>query len=254
MISIAQAIILGLIQGITEWLPLSSSGHLVMAQVFFGIGAPIVFSLWLHIATLLIIFGFFKKELASIFKSFIYWDYKSKEFKLGAFILISNIPILIVGFFFRNFIKQAFSSLFAVGLGLLFTSLLLFFSDKQNVSRPVGPLSAFVVGIFQALAVFPGVSRSGTTIGSALLQGISREEAVRFSFLLAIPAFLGATVLEMKSLTLEVFSVPYVVGFLTAFVVGYFALKLLLRLITARKFHYFAYYCLALGLILITFF
>jgi len=254
MINILQAVFLGIIQGITEWLPVSSSGHLVIVQNLFGLGSEVMFNLWLHIATLVVIFIVFWKDIIIILRAFLKWDCKSREFKWGLFIIIANIPVVILGYFFRAYVIKAFSSILVVSLALLFTGTLLFFSNCKDQSRTLGYKSSLVIGIFQGLAIFPGVSRSGATISAGLLQGISREEAVRFSFLMAIPAFIGAAVLNAGEATLELISIPYIIGFATALIAGYFSLKLLLRIVKQGKLHYFTYYCWALGIVLLIFF
>jgi len=254
MINILQAVLLGIIQGITEWLPVSSSGHLVIAQNLFGLGSEVLFDLWLHIATLVVIFIIFWKDITAILRAFLKWDCKSIEFKLGWFIIIANIPVVILGYFFRAYIIKAFSSILVVSLALLFTGTLLFFSNRRDILRTLEYKSSLVIGVFQGLAIFPGVSRSGATISAGLLQGISREEAVRFSFLIAIPAFIGAAVLKTGEATLELVSIPYLAGFATALIVGYFSLKILLRIVKQGKLYYFAYYCWALGIVLLIFF
>ena len=126
--NLLHAIILGVIQGITEWLPVSSSGHLVIAQNLFSLGSEVVFDLWLHIATLLVIFTVFRKDIISILRAVLTWDSKSKEFKWGLYVLLANIPILVVGFFLRNYISTLFASTTVVGVALLFTATILFVS------------------------------------------------------------------------------------------------------------------------------
>tara|TARA_Y100000034_G_scaffold129862_1_gene187115 strand:- start:1155 stop:1916 length:762 start_codon:yes stop_codon:yes gene_type:complete len=252
--NLLHAIILGVIQGITEWLPVSSSGHLVIAQNLFSLGSEVVFDLWLHIATLLVIFTVFRKDIISILRAVLTWDSKSKEFKWGLYVLLANIPILVVGFFLRNYISTLFASTTVVGVALLFTATILFVSEKRTIPHEVNFKNSIVTGIFQAMAIVPGISRSGTTISSGLLQGISKQDAAKFSFLMAIPAFIGAGILKAGEISAGMFSLPYLIGFLTALIVGYFSLKLLLRIIEQKKLHYFAYYCAILGVIVLILF
>ena len=253
MINVLQAIFLGIVQGITEWLPISSSGHLVIVQTLFNLESPMLFDLVIHIATLVVIFGVFRKDILDIIRAFLKRDYKSKEFKLGIFILIGNIPIVLLGYFLRSYIQAAFSSIFVVSFSLLFTGVLLFFSNWSRISKPLEARSALLTGVFQALAIFPGISRSGATISGAMIQGISKEEAVRFSFLMAIPAFIGAIVLNFNNFTIQMFNTPFIIGFITALGIGFIFLKLLLKIVRNNKLHYFAYYCWALGIFILLF-
>ncbi|MFH1450936.1 MAG: undecaprenyl-diphosphate phosphatase [archaeon] len=254
MISVLQAVVLGLIQGVTEWLPVSSSGHLVLAQKVFGLSAPILFDLLLHVATLLVILFVFRTDIIDIIRAFYKFDHKSKEFKTGLFIILANIPILLIGYFLQSYVEQAFSSVFVVGLGLLFTGTLLFFSDRRKSEQMLDSRSSLIIGIFQGLAVFPGVSRSGATISAARIQGIPQADAARFSFLMVIPAFVGAAFLKFRGASLEIFNISYLAGFLVAIIVSYFALNWLLKIVKEKKLHYFSYYCWLLGLVVLILF
>jgi undecaprenyl-diphosphatase len=230
----------------------SSSGHLAITQKFFGLGAPIMFDLLVHIATLIVILGVFSKDIIAILRAIVKWDIKSKEFKWGLYIILANIPVLLVGYFFRTYAEAIFTNMIFIGIAFLFTGTLLFFSNWRKITAKVGIFNSIIIGISQALALFPGISRSGSTISTATLQGVSREDAVRFSFLIAIPAFVGAILLNIGNVTAELISTPYIAGFLTALVVGYFSLKLLINLVIKKqKFHYFAYYCWALGILVL---
>lgn len=244
-----EAAILGIIQGLTEFLPISSSGHLVIAQHFLDVSdGGIFFEVLLHFATLVAVVAVYRKDVIDLIKN---------PFQKYTYILIiGTIPTGIIGLVFKDSFEQMFSSVTIVGYMLLVTGFILlaaeFFSRIILTYPEVKYWQGFVVGIAQGLAITPGISRSGTTIATALLLGLDREEAARFSFLLSIPAILGASILEMKDLALSTamstgLILPYVVGFITAVVSGYLAIKLLLGILTRGKLYYFSIYCWLLG-------
>ncbi len=251
-----QAIALGVLQGITEFLPISSSGHLVLAEHFFGLQqeqlAVVVF---LHFGTLLSILVVFRKDIAQMF---------TVQRRLIGLILLGSVPAAFVGLQFHRLIEKAFSSLFVVGVCLLITGLLLTLAERARQILRTGlgepertdlsnmrALDALLIGVAQAVAVLPGLSRSGATIAAALLCGLKREAAASFSFLLAIPALGGATVLELRQVlkagTLPADALTLAVGVATAFVTGIAALKMLIAVLRRRRLLIFAVYCFILG-------
>jgi undecaprenyl-diphosphatase len=247
---IFQAIILGIVQGITEWLPVSSSGHLVIFQHFFRIEQAVAFDLMLHLGSLIVVVIFFWKQIKELFFGVLRFEKKSLEYL--AFMILATIPIAIVGYFFKSRIEALFSSLAAVGFALLFTSLLLFMSryPKEKKGKLDYPKS-MIIGIFQAIAILPGVSRSGSTISSGMMLGIKKEDVAQFSFLIFIPAILGAAVIELGNIT----SFPdvglMILGTVVSAIVGYFSLKLLMNIIKKDKFSWFSLYCLILGIVVL---
>ena len=241
MVTYLQAIILGVIQGITEWLPISSSGHLVIAQKLFNLEPSISLILVLHIASLIVIFLVFYRDIYKLIK------FDSFHRKLSLFIIIGTIPIALIGYFFSDLITNAFTNTKIVGYGFLITFSLLYFS-KFEKSRNLNIFHSILIGISQALALLPGVSRSGSTISTGMILGVNRQQAVKFSFLLAIPALLGAFIHQYSTIS---FSLELLVGFLVSILVGYISLKFLLKIINSNKLHYFSYYCLILGLLLL---
>ena len=249
MVNYIQALILGIVQGITEWLPVSSSGHLVLLQQYFGLDVPVAFDVILHVGTLIVILLVFWKDILAIIKSTfaLRWDANTK---LLLFIVLGSIPTALIGWFFHDFFIGLFSNVAAVGIALLLTGTLLFLSKFPKDNKQLNWWKSVVVGIAQGVAIIPGISRSGSTISTGLFMGIERKKVARFSFLLSVPAVIGATMLEAKDLVLvDVGAV--VVGTLAAVIVGYFALKYLLKLIQERKFYYFAYYCWILGIVVL---
>ena len=244
-----QVILLGIIQGITEWFPISSSGHLVIAQHFFGITEVIELDLMLHLGSLLVVIWIFSKDIIKIFKAFQKKD--KKYMNLGYMIVLGSIPTAIIGLLMQSYIEAAFTNLFAVGIGLIFTSILLYlthyYSKNKKSFKKISYLDALIVGVFQGIAIFPGISRSGSTISSALLRGIKRDEAARFSFLLFIPAMIGAFLVQLPKVALS-FNPEILVGTTVSMVVSYFAIQELLKLIHEKKFYLFSIYCLIVGI------
>ena len=243
------AIFLGLVQGVTEFLPISSSGHLIFLQKIFGVGeGPIFFDTLLHLGTLLAVLLFFGPPFA-----------KASGGRVLKKIVIGTLPIVVVGFLVQPFVKNIFDSLLVVGVGYFITGALLFwsksFSTGQKSFTELTPRQTLLIGGFQAVAIFPGISRSGATIVEGLAQKLSREEAFKFSFYLSVPAVIGANILQLKDLSNINFLPQSLAGMLGAFVVGYISLKLLQKVLTAGKLYYFSAYCVLMGIIsLLTFF
>lgn len=249
MISYLQAILLGIIQGITEWLPVSSSGHLVLLQQYFKLDVPVAFDVILHVGTLIVIFLVFGKDILAIFKSLLSWQWDQNT-KLLLFIILASIPTGIIGLVFHDWLIGLFSSILAVGIALLFTGTIVYLSKFSVSNKKLTWWKSVVIGVVQGLAIIPGISRSGSTISFGLLMGVNRSQIAKFSFLLSVPAILGAAILEGKDLVLVNIG-PMIIGTLTSVIVGYFALKYLLGLIKQGKFYYFSYYCWALGLVVL---
>lgn len=252
MVTVFEAFILAVIQGLTEWLPVSSSGHLVIAQQFLGLNPPLIFDLMLHMGTLVVVLFAFRKDVLSILKALAKRDFRSDEGKLAVFIVTGSIPIAFVGVLFRDTIEQLFSSLLAVGAALLVTAGVLFVSEKRLGNNKLGILDSILIGVAQAVAIVPGVSRSGLTVSTGLLRKIDKQTAFRYSFLLSAPAILGATVFELKNIaTTNLELAPITAGTIVAMIVGYLSLKLLERVVMSEKFHVFAYYCATAGAVII---
>lgn len=251
--NILQAIILGAVQGVTEWLPISSSGHLALFQMLFGLEVPISFDILLHFSTLLVLFTIYWKDLIGIILSWLKWETKSSSFKLGYLLIIGTIPTGIVGLLFKDLFESFFSSVLAIGIAYLFTALILFLSKFAKEDTKLSTPSALLVGLAQGIAIIPGVSRSGSTISIGLLLGIDRKKIAKFSFLLALPAILGATILEGGNIIRSnIGLVPLIFGMVSAYVVGLISLKWLLRIIERKGFYLFGWYCLILGIVLIS--
>ncbi|MCI0503266.1 undecaprenyl-diphosphate phosphatase [Candidatus Micrarchaeota archaeon] len=245
--NIFESILLGLIQGITEWLPVSSSGHLALAQHFFSIEASIAFDIILHLGTLLAVVAYYRKDILSLARGILARD--AKSIRLAFLILLTAIPTAIIGLSLRDFFESMFASPLSVALALAITGIFLVIASrhKSGNAKP-GTRSALLIGIAQGIAVAPGISRSGSTIGTALLLGIEKEEAARFSFLAGVIPILGAAMLEGRhAIGADVELLPVIAGFLSAAVAGYLSIGLLIRLLKESRLQWFGYYCLALS-------
>ena len=248
MVTLIEAFILAVVQGLTEWLPVSSSGHLVIAQQFLGLNPPLIFDLMLHVGTLVVVLVVFRQDIIDILKALARRDIRSDDGKLAIYIVVGSIPIAVVGVTLRGTIEQLFSNILAVGVALIVTAAILFVSEKREGNKKIGALDSLIVGLAQAAALIPGISRSGTTISTGLLRKLDKQEAFKFSFLLSAPAILGATVFEIKDLaTTNLDAAPIIIGSIVSMIVGYISLKILQRIVMSQKFHLFAYYCAAVG-------
>lgn len=263
-----QATFLAVVQGLTEFLPISSSGHLVIFQKLFGLESPVLFDVLIHVGTLGSILVYFRKELAMIAKGFV--KGKKEPFQLILLVLLGTIPASIVGFFLQSRIEEIFGSLKLLAISFLITASLLFSTkffgrqrpkhlgrwpaEKRNSSEveELGWRDALFVGFFQAVAILPGVSRSGSTIVAGLWRGIKQETALQLSFFLAIPAILGALVLQIPDLAGSRFNMlnQSILGMVIAGVIGYLALNILQRILKQGKLWKFGFYCLFLGLLI----
>lgn len=256
-----QALILGVIQGLTEYLPVSSSGHLAIGAALFGIDGSenLAFTVAVHVATVLSTLVILWREISWIFKGLFKFE-NNAETQYVINILISMIPIGIVGLFFKDYVEQIFGSgLLIVGCCLLMTAALLIFSfyAKPRIKDTISKKDALIIGMAQALAVLPGLSRSGSTIATGLLLGNKKERLAQFSFLMVIPPILGEALLDIiKAMKgQEVFGgiepLPLIVGFLAAFISGCLACKLMISIVKRGKLVYFGIYCAIVGAVLL---
>jgi undecaprenyl-diphosphatase len=252
-----QAIILGFIQGVTEWLPISSTGHLRIAERFLGLAVPLLFDVTLHVGTLIIILLFFRKDIKTILAALVKGDFKSENGKLIPLIIVGTIPTALIGVVFSNAVETYFSNFLPIAGAFLTCGVVLYFSKTgQERKENITYMEALAIGTAQGIALIPGISRSGLTIAIALLLGIRREKAFKFSFLLSVPAVIGALGLTLyeqhETLTLAgVGLTEILVGIAVSLVVSYFALKLLWKTLAGKKFYLFAFYCWLLGAVLL---
>ncbi len=265
-----QALLLGVIQGLTEFLPVSSSGHLVLAQAWLGeqfvfLEDAVAFDLVLHVGTLLPVVWFYRTELKNILQSVLEarhgcpggdwkaWVFDHEDRRFALFVVVGTVPLVVIGLGFRKVFENLFHNVTAVCIALLVTgSVLLLTRVTNRVGYPRRHLSvglALAIGLAQSLAITPGISRSGSTIAVALLLGVERSEAARFSFLLSIPAIMGAVVIVLKDgvgLNPQAL-VALAIGFLSSMLVGYAALRLLVVLVRRGGLYRFAFYLIPLA-------
>ncbi|MEY8427896.1 undecaprenyl-diphosphate phosphatase [Lachnospiraceae bacterium 46-15] len=280
--TILQAIFLGIIQGLTEFLPVSSSGHLAIAQNIFEIdtGGSMLFDIMLHVGTLAAVFVAYRKDIARMireaicicidiaaniktwlsnrkndealrYKRIIHNNYR----KFVVLILVSTIPTGVIGYAAKSLVEAASATLIVPGVCLLLTGVLLviadFTEDGKKIPRDVSYTNGFFIGIAQGISTLPGLSRSGTTITACLVSGFDKRFAVKYSFLMAVPAVLGASVLEIKDAVSEEITgnlvICCIIGAVVAGLVGYVCIKVMLSIVRKKKFKGFAIYCLVLG-------
>lgn len=254
--SVLEAIILGIIQGLTEFLPVSSSGHLELAKVILGDNSvpeeSMLMTVVLHGATALSTIVVFRKDIVDLVKGLFQFK-NNDEFKFSLNIVVSMIPAGAVGVLFNDEIEAFFGGkILLVGSMLIVTAILLIFADKaKNTDKKVGIVQAILIGISQAIAILPGISRSGATISTSVLLGIDREKAARFSFLMVVPLILGKMAKDILDGAFDVINgslVNYGIGFIAAFVTGILACTWMIKLVKKSKLRYFAYYCLVIGI------
>lgn len=259
--NIIEAIIIGIIQGLTEFLPVSSSGHIELMKVVLNTEIDpdknLLFTVVLHAATALSTIIVFWNEIKQVFVGL--FQFKINDsFWFSVKIILSMLPAAFVGFFFEKELDVLFNkNVSLVGFMLLITGLLLFLADKaKNTNKSVGIFNALIIGVAQAIAILPGISRSGATIATSVLLGIDRSQAARFSFLMVVPLILGKIAKDVldvftNSQQTQIFTVneilPFLLGAIAAFVVGIIACKWMISLVKKAKLKYFAFYCFAVG-------
>jgi undecaprenyl-diphosphatase len=270
-LTVFQAIILGLIQGLTEFLPISSSGHLVILQHYLRIQEPgVIFEIVLHLGTLLAIFAVYGKDLIEIVYNIVtgifellggrgfkrvFWMHPAR--KMALLIVIGSIPTALIGFTLESTFERLFNSIGVVGFTLLITGCLLWFAERipqgQRSITNAEIWDAVLIGIAQGAAITPGISRSGLTIATGIFRGFDREMATKYSFLLSIPAVLGASLLKFSDISFagKENLPPMIIGLFVSAVSGYLAIRFLIRMLKRGKLDVFAYYCWVLGIAII---
>jgi undecaprenyl-diphosphatase len=254
---ILQSIILGLIQGATEWLPISSTGHLRLAEYFLGLSLPLLFDVTLHVGTLLVTLIYFRGAIRNVILSVWHRDFHSEDGNLILPIIIGTLPTALIAVLVGNDLDKYLSTLLFLGAGFIAGGIVLFVSKygkerKNTISVPV----AFLIGVMQGITIIPSISRSGLTIAVALLLGMKKELAFKFSFLLSIPAVVGALGLtlfqEHGTFSLAgISAVDIAVALVVTVAVSFLALKLLWTTLAAKKFYLFSIYCLLIGAALV---
>lgn len=254
-----EALILGLVQGLTEFLPVSSSGHLELTKALFGDSSlpeeSLMMTVVLHAATALSTIVIFRKDIAEILKGLLQFK-NNEQFQFSLKIVLSMIPAAAVGVLLEEEIEQFFGSqILLVGCMLIVTAGLLFLADRaKSTLNPVSYKNAFIIGISQAIAILPGISRSGATISTSVLLGVDRQKAARFSFLMVVPLILGKMAKDILSGDLansQTETSLLIIGFMAAFVAGLLACQWMIALVKKSQLKYFSFYCLIVGIIAI---
>lgn len=265
---IIQGIIIGIVQGLTEFLPVSSSAHLVFIQNILGVESSLAFDTFLHLGTLIAVLWFFRWDIIKMIRSWILsiedliqgrfqeGFYADPYKRLAWYVILGTVPVGIVGVLFEDSVDALFAgALYVPAFFLFVTGTILYLSQRMasgNVNiNNISKKHALFMGLGQACAILPGLSRSGTTIAAGLTIGLDKEFAAKFSFILSIPAILGAFVLQAKDIgsALDVNFLPVILGFIASIIAGYMAIKWMLDLIKNRSLDIFAYYCWAVGII-----
>jgi undecaprenyl-diphosphatase len=257
--TVFQAFILGLAQGLGEFLPISSSAHLILIPWLFKWPDPgLTFDVALHIGTLLAVIAFFWKDWLGLIKHGFSSGLRTSEGRMFWYLVVASIPGAIVGALLEQAAEKSFRNPLIIGIMLLVMGFLLYLADrygaKRQQSESVSLGQSLAIGVSQALAIIPGVSRSGITIASGLFLGLTREDAARFSFLLSTPIIAGAGILKLRHLTSAVITTPFLVGFFTSAIVGFLVIGVLLRWLRRKSFLPFVWYRTFLAAIIITVF
>jgi undecaprenyl-diphosphatase len=261
MMSFMHAILLGILQGLTEFLPVSSSGHLVLAQHFLHMNSAenLTFDIMLHFGSLLAVIIYFKRDIYHLLASLCHWSSSSSKHSsnhwFALYLFIATVITGAIGLTFKDFFESQFGSPLLVSCMLIVTGIIIFVSDlvpsSQRRVEQMGFFRAVLIGLGQAIAIIPGISRSGTTISVSLFTGIRRDDAARFSFLLSIPAIFGANLSEYKNiLNIDPSLIgSYIGGVVAAFISGYLVIALLLEIIRRKRLRYFSFYCWAVAIV-----
>jgi len=251
-------IILGLIQGLAEWLPISSTAHLKIAEHFIpNLTVTPLFNVTLHVGTLVVVILYFRREVKSILLALVRLDFKSEHGQLIPLIIVATIPTAIIGLLYVRFLEDTLQTILIIGMTFLVGAAVLYTSRiGEEDTETITYKTALLMGAAQGFAIFPGLSRSGITISTALLLGLKREKAFKFSFLLSIPAIIGDLIVEAykqrgQLATQTIGSAELLIGIAIAMIAGYIAIKIVLKTVMSKKFHYFAIYTGLLGLTLI---
>ena len=209
-----------------------------------------MFDVMLHVGTLFVVLAVFWRDITKIVKALVRLDFKTDEGKLALFIAVGSVPTALIGFFFHDILESFFYNLLVVGIALLITGFVLFVSGIRKNNGKLNYLDSLLIGVAQGVAIIPGISRSGVTIATGLLRKVKKETAFKYSFLLSIPAIIGATIMESRDLAVgNVDAVAMFLGAIISMIVGYISLKFLQKIVMEEKFHLFAYYCWMVGLI-----
>jgi undecaprenyl-diphosphatase len=245
------ALLLAVVQGITEWIPVSSSGHLILFERLLGYEGGLKFDVALHFGTLMAVFVYFGKEITDIFRDFLVGKWKTENGKLAWMLIVASIPAAIVGFLSRDLFESTLSDVRVVVFGFAVTGMLLLVAGSSFSRRKkLGYSNGFLIGIAQAFSIIPGISRSGSTIASGILLGLDEKNAMKFSFLLSVPVVFGANIVSIGNETLPS---ELIWASLVSFIVGLLTIHILFKyvMVNRKNFKWFGLYCLLLAISLI---
>jgi undecaprenyl-diphosphatase len=251
-----EIIILGLIQGLTEWLPISSTGHMKLTEHFLGLKVPMLFDVTLHVGTLIVVLFFFRNDIRNIIYAVARMDFKTEDGKTFLLVVVGTIPTALIGIFFGEFIEVTFQNILLISAAFFACGIMLYsIRFAKEKTDTIGYSTVLLMGVAQGIAIIPGISRSGTTIAVALLLGVKREKAFKLSFILSIPAIIGALGLTAYKEFGALISAGIkwsetLAGAFVAMLIGYFALKLLWKTLKEKRIRFFAFYCWILGAVL----
>ena len=240
-----------------EWLPISSTAHLRIIELFLGLAASPLFNITLHLGTLVVVVLYFWRDVKKILSALVHLDFKSEHGQLIPLMVVATVPTAVIGLLYVEFLEDALQTIMAIGVTFLVGATIVYVSKNGKENKDAITFKmAFVMCVAQGLAIFPGLSRSGVTISSALLLGLKREKAFKFSFLLSIPAILGDLIVEVfkqqgQLVTQGIGSTELLAGASAAMIAGYLAIKLVSKIVASEKFHYFTFYTWLLGATLI---
>lgn len=248
MLTLMEIVILAIVQGITEWLPISSFGHLALVEGYLGLELPLSFNLMLHVGSVFVVLAVFWRDIQRIVFAVLRLDFKTHDGKIGVLIVVGSIPTALIGLLLYDAIESFSHNLLFVGIAFLITGVILFFSERRKSNRELNYFDSLLIGTAQGVALAPGISRSGFTIATGLLRQIKKGEVFRYSFLLFLPAVIGATLLEARNFVVgDIGGVELFLGAAISMIVGFIVLKLLQKIVIREKFHLFAYYCWIIG-------
>lgn len=246
MVSLKEAVVLSIIQGITEWFPVSSSGHLAIVQHFFGF-QNLSYDIFLHFASIFAILFLFKRDILKIM------SFNKESLNYIILLIIAIIPAGIAGFYFSDYIEKLFSNMVYLGIFFIFSGIIIYSTKFTNENKSdINRKDAFFIGIMQAIAIMPGISRSGMTISAGLFRGLSKRTAIKFSFIMSIPLILGASILKSREFLISDINLNILfISFVITFLVSLFTIKILMKIITSDKFYLFGIYNILLGIIIL---
>jgi len=248
---VLKVVFLSFVQGITEWFPVSSTGHLVIVQELLRVDVSVAFDVMLHLGTLIGVVLFLRGDLKSILKAVFKLDFSGREGRMLIYIILGTIPIALAGFLLKNVFESMFKGLLPTGVAMLLNGSILYSTRLAKPRKKMNALDAFIIGVSQTVSITPGISRIGITVSTALLRSVEKDEAYRFSLLLSIPTIIGGSLVKLQDVSFEHESSAIALGVLITAFIGYLALRTVRKYVFEQSFHKFAYYCVAVGTLIL---